>query len=649
MSLTGAGASPPFRGKWLGNSVSQSSGKARLNQSDVVLDSRFVLLEKLGEGGMGVIHRARQVDMQRYVAVKQLKHSVSREDEYRFKREARIIGKLKHPNIVSVYAFGFGDDGHPYFVMELLEGSPLSAILDAEKNIAPLRSLPMFVQICNALEHAHAHGVIHRDIKPSNVFVVAPPSNRTDSTNSPADSAADSSADALQHAESIRLLDFGIAKLAGESKLTKTNTLLGSTFYVSPEQCSGSQCDQRSDLYALGCTLFESLTGHPPFAGDTPLETFQKHLHEPPPVLSPQLIRDDSLRAALDTVIAGCLAKDPALRYQSAPELRADLDLIMAGSMPHGIRIRPEFPATNQRRGQRRPGNGIKRAVFGTLFLTAVCASVYACAFLMPHAPDATAGNGTSVNESVSEQRLQIRRAIQKGHEYAVRQDYEPALKVLSQCCRKAKALNDPVLKSVAAREFMSDCSVLAASIEAPRKKEELHQLPIPYLQDACTALTMAISQGQSSPKGQSFFANEKELRAELSQCQHALFYCYFVCGQFPQAIDQSRHALDNFRASNLPTVKDPDHRDLGVIICSEVLPACAEANQPADAYYFAKASMSQLNGLKGLKENDTFLKIHAERVLKARDDAVRAAKANHHPEMAAQLLRLMPTAQLKN
>lgn len=597
-----------------------------MSQSEVDLDGKFVLLEKLGEGGMGVIHKALQVDMHRYVAIKRLKDRVTREDEYRFKREARIIGKLNHPNIVSIYAFGIADDGCPYLAMELLEGSALSAILDTEP-LAPTRVLPMFVQICNALEHAHTQGVVHRDIKPSNIFVVAqqPDADATDATD------ATDPAHHFPGRESIRLLDFGVARLTSEGKLTKTNVLLGSTFYVSPEQCSGGQADHRSDLYALGCTLFESLAGHPPFTGDNPLETVQKHLQEPPPLLSPRLVPDDSLREALHTVIAGCLAKDPDLRYQSAKELRADLELVMAGSRPQGIRTDYLTPA--QKGGQRRTRGGMMRAAFSALLLLILSASAY----LISRPPNATTNDGVFEDAAASEQRAQLYQEVSRGHEYTTNGEYGRGFQVLSQCCQTTLTVGDPLLKSKAAREFMNNCSCLADSIKDPREKVELHKRPVPYLQHACTALTESISQGRSS-------VSRKELHAELSHCQHALFYCYLQTRQLPRAIDEARHALDNFRASDLLTINEPDHRDLGAQICWEALPVCVAADQPADAYHFAKACMSQL---RDLKEKNA--QLANREVMKARDRAVLEAKAKDRPDVAAQLLRLLPESQLKN
>ncbi len=283
-----------------------------------VVDGRFEIKSLLGEGGMGVVYEALHRDMERMVALKVLKSmAASPEQQARFKQEAQVICKLKHPNIVSIYSVGLSQSGAPYIAMEMLDGKPLAELIN-ECGPLPWRSaVRLFVQACNAIEHAHSKGIIHRDIKPSNLVVIGDPA----------------SADAQ-----LKVVDFGIAKVLGSDSITRTNVIVGSAFYLSPGQCEGRAPDVHSDIYAMGCSLFEVLAGKPPFVADFYLETMSKHLREEPP-----RIKDVNANADfpddLEQVIACCLRKDSAGRYANTAALREDLEHVLSGTAVQNIPI----------------------------------------------------------------------------------------------------------------------------------------------------------------------------------------------------------------------------------------------------------------------------------------------------------------------
>lgn len=281
-----------------------------------VVDGRFEIKSLLGEGGMGVVYEALHRDMERMVALKVLKSmAASPEQQARFKQEAQVICKLEHPNIVSIYSVGLSQSGAPYIAMEMLDGKPLAELIN-EAGPLPWRSAArLFVQACNAIEHAHSKGIIHRDIKPSNLVVIGDPS----------------SADAQ-----LKVVDFGIAKVLGSDSITRTNVIIGSAFYLSPGQCEGRAPDVHSDIYAMGCSLFEVLAGKPPFVADFYLETMSRHLSEEPPRVKDVNANAD-LPDDLENVIACCLRKDSAARYANTAALRDDLERVLSGTAPQNI------------------------------------------------------------------------------------------------------------------------------------------------------------------------------------------------------------------------------------------------------------------------------------------------------------------------
>jgi eukaryotic-like serine/threonine-protein kinase len=270
------------------------------------LDGRYRLGSLLGAGGMARVYLASDRVLQRQVAVKVLSPPYAQDPSFveRFRREARSAAGLSHPNIVAVFDSGSDADEH-YLVMEYVAGQSLAELLAAQGRLAPRRAVELTVEVCAALAAAHTQGLVHRDVKPANVLV------------------GDDGR--------VKVTDFGIAKAAAATTLTGTGTVLGTAAYLSPEQAQGEPVDARSDLYSLGCVLYELLSGSPPFGSgaDSPqVAVASRHLHQPP---GPPSAHNPQVDASLDAVVLTALAKDPAHRYQSAIELQDALKQVLAG------------------------------------------------------------------------------------------------------------------------------------------------------------------------------------------------------------------------------------------------------------------------------------------------------------------------------
>jgi serine/threonine protein kinase len=271
------------------------------------------ILELLGKGGMSLVYKARQKQLDRLVAVKVLSRSAVRGEEgiKRFQNEARLTSALEHPNIVKTISFGVSKDEQPYLVMEYLEGLSLADEMKKHGRLQLQKFKDVFLPALSALNQAHQSGMVHRDIKPGNIMLC-----RTDSG-----------------AETVKLVDFGIAKVFGEDgsaelNLTKSGAVIGSPSYMSPEQCLGKPVDGRSDLYSMACVMYETLSGEPPFTGDSLLDVMQKHAAAPPPTVS-DLSRKIDIRRELADVTLWGLAKDPADRPQTASDFARKLSEVL--------------------------------------------------------------------------------------------------------------------------------------------------------------------------------------------------------------------------------------------------------------------------------------------------------------------------------
>ncbi|MBT2404092.1 MULTISPECIES: Stk1 family PASTA domain-containing Ser/Thr kinase [unclassified Streptomyces] len=273
------------------------------------LGGRYELSHVLGRGGMAEVYLGHDTRLGRTVAVKTLRADLARDPSFqaRFRREAQSAASLNHPAIVAVYDTGedYVDNiSIPYIVMEYVDGSTLRELLHSGRKLLPERTLEMCIGILQALEYSHRAGIVHRDIKPANVM--------------------------LTRTGQVKVMDFGIARAMGDSGMTMTQTaaVIGTAQYLSPEQAKGEQVDARSDLYSAGCLLYELLSVRPPFVGDSPVAVAYQHVREEP---QPPSNFDPEITPEMDAIVLKALVKDPDYRYQSADEMRADIEACLEG------------------------------------------------------------------------------------------------------------------------------------------------------------------------------------------------------------------------------------------------------------------------------------------------------------------------------
>ncbi|MGW3647666.1 Stk1 family PASTA domain-containing Ser/Thr kinase [Streptomyces sp. NPDC000878] len=273
------------------------------------LGGRYELGQVLGRGGMAEVYLAHDTRLGRTVAVKTLRADLARDPSFqaRFRREAQSAASLNHPAIVAVYDTGedyIDGTSIPYIVMEYVDGSTLRELLHSGRKLLPERTLEMTIGILQALEYSHRSGIVHRDIKPANVM--------------------------LTRNGQVKVMDFGIARAMGDSGMTMTQTsaVIGTAQYLSPEQAKGEQVDARSDLYSTGCLLYELLTVRPPFIGDSPVAVAYQHVREEP---QPPSVFDPEITPEMDAIVLKALVKDPDYRYQSADEMRLDIEACLDG------------------------------------------------------------------------------------------------------------------------------------------------------------------------------------------------------------------------------------------------------------------------------------------------------------------------------
>jgi serine/threonine protein kinase len=281
-----------------------------------VVDERYRILEVAGTGGMGVVYKAEHVHISRVFALKMLLREAYADEQAfkRFKQEARAASQLNHPHIVGIHDFGILAGNQPYLAMDFLAGTGLNSVIQDQGALPLARFKHIFSQACDALHHAHQHGVVHRDIKPSNIVLTEKDGDR----------------------DFVVIVDFGLVKLMSDpndQKLTSTNMLVGSPLYMSPEQCRGKNVDHRTDIYSLGCCMYEALTAHPPFMGDSPLDTLYKHVAEP--ARSMQKANPNVyIPPVLEQVVMKALSKEADQRQQNMAQLKEEIEQAIEGGAP---------------------------------------------------------------------------------------------------------------------------------------------------------------------------------------------------------------------------------------------------------------------------------------------------------------------------
>jgi eukaryotic-like serine/threonine-protein kinase len=275
-----------------------------------LLGGRYELDGIVGRGGMAEVFRARDIRLDRIVGVKTLRDDLARDQTFqaRFRREAQSAASLNHPSIVAVYDTGedmVGSTPVPYIVMEFVDGRTLRDLLRDDRRLLPERAAEITDGVLRALDYSHRNGIVHRDIKPGNVM--------------------------LTRSGDVKVMDFGIARAVSDSQMTMTQTaqVIGTAQYLSPEQARGERVDARSDLYSTGCLLYELLTGRPPFTGDSPVAIAYQHVKEDP--IPPSRV-DPEVPPWADAIVLKAMQKDPSERYQSAGEMRNDIQRALSGA-----------------------------------------------------------------------------------------------------------------------------------------------------------------------------------------------------------------------------------------------------------------------------------------------------------------------------
>jgi len=271
------------------------------SESPPKLPDQYEILQRLGEGAVGIVFKARDRNANRQVAIKVLKQGASSQTFLRFRREFRAGSSFYHPHAAQVIELNV-HEGTPYLIMEYVKGEALDSIIQRDGSLSPEDTLRIMKPVCAALDKAHGAGIVHRDLKPSNIMV------QPDHTG--------------------KVLDFGIAKIldAGVTKLTQTGQVFGTPLYMSPEQIRAEKVDTRCDTYSLGAIMYQCLSGRPPHQADTPYAVMMKRLEEAPPFFSSL---DKSVPPALELIVFKCLEIEPDKRYKNAGELLKDLDRVL--------------------------------------------------------------------------------------------------------------------------------------------------------------------------------------------------------------------------------------------------------------------------------------------------------------------------------
>lgn len=312
-----------------------------LNRDNEIIDDRYKIVETAGAGGMAIVYKAHDLIMDRDVAIKIMRADTasSKINLSRFEREARSAASFNHPNIVKVVNVGFSN-GLPYMVNEYIDGRNLRQVLDIRGKFSFMEACDIMYQLCSAVTYAHNHEVIHRDIKPQNIFLT---SNGT-----------------------IKLGDFGIAIFQNASHVTKTATIVGSAHYLAPELFNGSLATTRSDIYAMGITFFELITGRVPFDGGNNIQVASMHVHNKFPSLKKF---NPKTPDCIEAIIHKACQKNPNDRYVSSDMMRKDIEKILKNpsllekkTSPLFFLFHPNSAAAKQKREEKRQKKALLKA-----------------------------------------------------------------------------------------------------------------------------------------------------------------------------------------------------------------------------------------------------------------------------------------------
>jgi len=367
----------------------------------------YKIIKAIGQGGMGTVYHVRDLTIDQDLAIKVIRPELATDQAAlkRFEQESRALSELNHPNIVAVFKSGKTATGAPYLVMNHIEGKSLASVIKDLGKLDVDRALKLFAQICDALHYAHDKGVIHRDLKPSNIILTA---------------GGD---------ETAHVVDFGIAKVASKSSetvtgLTQMGDVVGTPSYMSPEQCNGEKLDARSDIYSLGCMLYEVLKGEPPFVEASPFKLMTKHVSTKAPPLT-----DKHINSSLRDLVAKCLEKKPEKRYQSVDELLGDIAKIRKGEKIAGAKIN----LNSVLEPLRTPEPDLKKKRFNdTMYwVFAVVAAIVFAVFINPAelVPDFMPGEAVPITSPVAPIEVKVKPSV----EWPLKEKARPTAKLPAQ------------------------------------------------------------------------------------------------------------------------------------------------------------------------------------------------------------------------
>lgn len=478
-----------------------------------LIDGRFEIVELIGEGGMGTVYSARHKQMDRTIALKLLKANLIRDEEKiaRFRNEARVLSSLQHPNIIAIHAIGLAETGQPYMAMDIVSGESLSDAISRRGYFEQDEALRICIEICAGLEYAHSHNIVHRDIKPSNIIL------------SPARGGA----------LVPKLVDFGIAKdldSAAAQNLTQTGAAMGSVFYLSPGQFEGRAADPSSDIYALGCTLYEMLTGVPPFEADNFFEAAMRH-HSAIAVPVNQRNPAANITPGVQNIINHMLEKEHHSRYQSGKHLREDLELALARKpLKHAPEHGQKQLVTadkNSRRDKR-----LKIVLVSVMSVIAI-AIAYACFDSFSKRPVGQALSATAEAEDALD--------LARRNLHNFWDSPEEAAKEV-EICRRAVCLadktNDPLLRARAYR-FLAEAGRASLASNAAKTNRRLTRTE---LQPLLQLLESATNLSNTAYKLESNSQRRWNLELERYLDQHEFVMITCISGDFASA--QSWEAL---------------------------------------------------------------------------------------------------------